>query len=86
MRIGLQQGQIVKSEVNATAQGKRQYHANVLYIYEVEGRSLEGSTLSFGMTMSKQRSEIERLLSEFTVGEKVAVYYHPKDPELIHVL
>ncbi len=72
------QGVVTHSEVTShTSDGKRMYSADVLYSYEVGGKSYEGSTIRFGgNNSSSSSSDAHETVAKYPVQREVPVYYN----------
>jgi hypothetical protein len=77
-------GKVVKSEVQArrvpdTGGGTEMKNfASVTYEYELFGKKLHNSRISFGDDLGNV--EIEETLARYPVGAPVTVYYNPRNP------
>lgn len=75
-------GEVIESELERRRnnKGNTSYGANVVYRYEVDDQELEGDNIWFGQFSSSDRSEMQKLVKQYPVGEIVDVYYMPDDP------
>lgn len=58
-----------------------QYEVRVQYAYEVDGVSYSGNRLRIGPKKHSSEKNAQRELAEYPVGQRVRVYYNPKEPE-----
>jgi hypothetical protein len=73
-------GVMVSSKIDWLGSGHG-YKLNLLYTYEVEGKSYESIILYAGMpTHFDSRSRAEDFLKKYPAGKKVDVFYDPEDP------
>ena len=72
-------GLIKQSEVASEFVGKRKYSVNLLYTYEVNGRSYESNRVRSRGVSPKSSLDAETVVKNFPVGAKVTVYYKPDD-------
>lgn len=85
--------QVVTSDVDQgmTLAGRRgvrdTFYARIEYRYSVGSQDYTGSELWFDSEpMSTDRSEMEKLTSEYHVGKKITIYYEPGNPRRAVVL
>jgi hypothetical protein len=76
----------VKSEIRETREDnrtrrRREYFAEVVYQFEVDGRSYRGQRLRFASVVSDSPAAAERDVAAHPVGSSVRVYYDPAQPE-----
>lgn len=72
-------GLIKLSEVESEFVGKRKYSVNLLYTYEVKGRSYESNRVRSRGVSPKSSLDAETVVKNFPAGAKVTVYYQPDD-------
>lgn len=75
------EGTIIESELDRKRDKKSTtYTASVVFRYQVAGEKFEGDEIWFGQYSSSNRSEMQKLVNEYPVGQDVKVYYSPDDP------
>ncbi|MDB4906726.1 MAG: hypothetical protein JWO05_1510 [Gemmatimonadetes bacterium] len=57
------------------------YVVDLAYPYVVNGRTYTGTQLRPDYSRFRVRSELERAMAPFAVGESLNVFYNPLDPE-----
>jgi hypothetical protein len=78
------QGEIVQTQVL----GKRAFHPEISYQYQLEGIKYFGTTDLHISGFGSKRSRLdnsERIVQEFSVGSKVLVYYDSKNPQISYL-
>ena len=75
-------GVVESSEVTTSrSDGKTMYSPDVVYSFEVEGRSYKSSTISFGGSWSSSNSsDAYKLVTRYPVGTQVDVHYEVGAP------
>ena len=83
-------GKIVKSEVeeyqerdedsDGHTRWRTAYRPAVEYAYAVNGRTLRGNQISYGMTVSAGKGYAEKVAAKFPLGGDVDVHYDPANP------
>lgn len=74
-------GKVIESELERRRNdGKTTYSAVIVYQYTVDGQQLECDDVWFGQYSTSDRSEINRIVRQYPVGQQVDVYYSPNDP------
>ena len=56
------------------------YEPRVDYAYTIAGQALTGKRIEFGAAASTNRAKAEQVLSRYTPGAAVEVYYNPARP------
>lgn len=76
------EGDIITSRVIREYSGNdAKFSAEVLYRYTVNEQVMEGDQIWIGGAYStSDRKEFQRVVNDFSVGEKVQVHYNPDDP------
>lgn len=78
------EGRVIESRVS----GRRAFHPEIHYTYNVHGKDLEGvsdlDVPGFG-TKSNRLNVAERALVDFPAGKKITVHYHPQHPEISRI-
>ena len=72
-------GVIKHSAVESQFAGKTKYSVNILYTYEVKGRSYESNRVRSRGVSPKSSLDAENVVKSFPAGAKVTVYYKPED-------
>lgn len=74
-------GRVYHSAVSVThsSKGGTRYHINLLYDYEVDGHSYQGSTFRYGF-FSPSSTQAYAAVNAHPVGSEVKVYYRPDSP------
>lgn len=72
-------GLIKHSAVDSRFAGKTKYSVNILYTYEVKGRSYESNRVRSRGVSPKSSLDAETVVKNFPAGAKVTVYYQPDD-------
>jgi len=74
-------GQIVSSNVEVYTSSKRtSYYPKIIYRYTVEGKSFEGSRITYQLGRS-DREEAEEQVAKYPTGSVKSVFYNPNLPE-----
>ena len=75
-------GKVIESELvrSRNKDNKSSYSADVIYEFTVDGEEFEGDNVWFGQYGSSNRSEMQKIVTEYPVGKEVDVYYKPDDP------
>ena len=60
---------------------KTNYHADIRYRYQVDGRDYEGNRITANDSASIQREDIEAITSGYSAGQSIPVYYNPDSPD-----
>jgi len=82
------EGTIVSAyKSNRPTDAGRMEDAEVTYEYEVNGKKYRNNTIQAGGDISaspskRSATDVDRLLTKYPVGTKVAVYYHPRLPQI----
>jgi hypothetical protein len=61
-------------------EGDRTYHAEVVYVFELDGHSFTGERVGFGDYGSSSSAYAQRIVNTYTAGKKVTVYYMQENP------
>jgi hypothetical protein len=74
-------GRVYYSAVNVThsSKGGTSYHINILYDYEVDGQSFQGSTFRYGL-LSPASAQAYAAVRAHPVGSEITVYYRADNP------
>lgn len=76
---------IISSPKTSTEKGwhgsRYEYEVRVQYAYEVDGVSHSGNRLRIRPNQYSSEKNAQRELAEYPVGQRVRVYYDPKEPE-----
>ena len=79
------ESRITSSYKTSTEKGSRgnhyEYEVDVQYAYEVDGLSYSGNRLRIRPNKYSSEGNAQRELAEYPVGQRVRVYYNPKEPE-----
>jgi hypothetical protein len=76
------QGQVTSSEVErSTSEGDTSYLPQVDYAYTVNDVSYRGDRITFGQNSYGSRRGAEEVVARYPVGQTVAVYYDPVEPD-----
>jgi hypothetical protein len=79
------ESRIVSSHETSTEKGwhgsRYEYEVRVQYSYSVDGVSYSGNRLRIRSTKYSLEGNAQRELAEYPVGQRVRVYYNPKEPE-----
>jgi hypothetical protein len=81
------QGTIIESWVDESTTTEedgtisRRYKPKVLYKYAIMGQEFQGERITFGPTMSGNRSSAEKVLARYPKGSSTQVYYNQENPE-----
>ncbi len=76
-------GKVIESELerHRDNEGETMYKALVVYEYTLDGGEFESDRVWFGGGYStSDRSDMQSVVREYSVGKKVTVYYSPDDP------
>ena len=57
------------------------YEPKIRYTFEVGGKAYEGNRIDYSHTVQLARADAESILTKYTVGSKVDIYYDPKRPQ-----
>ncbi|MEK6936605.1 MAG: DUF3592 domain-containing protein [Nanoarchaeota archaeon] len=80
------EGTILSSEFvsSRNSDNKPSYSAEILYEYYIDNEKYLSNSItsSSGQSSSSSPGSAQRLVNEYTVPDKVKVYYNPKNPEL----
>ncbi len=76
-KIEVNERTIHKAKITET---KTYYEPNVTYDYEIEGVSYLSNKIFLGQYSSTSYNYASDIISKYSVGKKVTVYYDPKDP------
>ena len=76
---------ITSSHKTSTEKGwhgsRYEYEVRVQYAYEVDGVSYNGNRLRIRPNKYSSEKNAQRELAEYPLGQRVRVYYNPKEPE-----
>ena len=76
---------ITSSHKTSTEKGwhvnRYQYEVRVQYAYEVDGVSYSGNRLRIRPNKYSSEKNAQRELAEYPLGQRVRVYYNPREPE-----
>jgi hypothetical protein len=80
------EGTITKSELKFETKGGEnteimKCEPKVNFQFSIDDRLIEGSTVSFSKKPI-DRVEAQEIIDTYSIGEKVEVYYNPKNPEM----
>jgi hypothetical protein len=80
------QGKVVESSVERHSssgnKGNRStYHAEILYEFEVDGKTYNGERIAYGDYGSSNPSHARQLVNRYPKGKEITVYYMPGNPE-----
>ncbi|WP_171016367.1 DUF3592 domain-containing protein [Pseudomonas sp. F(2018)] len=79
------EGVITESHITRTTEQRSsmryEYEVRVRYSYSVDGVSYSGDRLRIRRNRYSWETNAQRELAEYPVGQRVRVYYNPKEPE-----
>lgn len=77
------EGKVVSSQVehSTDSEGGDSYQPKVNYTYSVAGVPYSGRQIKFGENSYSSRRQAEEIANRYPVGDSVAVYYEPENPE-----
>lgn len=73
---------VQKREPKNISKTNTRYHPFVFYKYEIDGKEYESSRLGTFLMASKNEVVAKNIVSRFSTGESVEVYYSPFYPKL----
>lgn len=77
------EGRVVSSQVeySTDSEGGDSYQPEVTYAYTVAGVQYSGHQIKFGENSYSSRRQAEEIAGRYSVGNSVAVYYEPENPQ-----
>lgn len=69
------------SSEHTSPAARHEYSVTVQYSYHVDGVSYSGSRLRIRPVKYRSKENAQRELAEYPAGQRVRVYYDPKQPE-----
>lgn len=79
------EGRVARSEMTLSTSGQHgqpNYHAEVLYNYQLSGATYSSNRIGFGDFDSSDPSHAQSILNRYPKGISVQVRYNPQSPEL----